>query len=59
MNKRLLSISDRHDEWLRAESKRLDISISGLLRGIIEDYMESDYKGKPKDVPDELLDRKE
>ena len=40
MNKRLLSISDRHDEWLRKESARLDISISGLMRGILEAHIE-------------------
>lgn len=59
MNKRLLSISDRHDKFLVEESKRLDISISGLIRGILEAHMNSDYKGKPKVTADESLDRKE
>lgn len=40
MKKRLMCFSDRHDKFLVEESKRLDISVSGLLRGIIEAYIE-------------------
>jgi hypothetical protein len=48
MRKRLVSFSDRQNAFLRGESERLEMSVSGLIRGIIEFYMNSDYKGKPK-----------
>jgi hypothetical protein len=41
MRKRLLCLSDRHDAFLRGESERLEMSVSGVIRGIIELYIES------------------